>query len=83
MSDPTRTCVGCGARAPQRALVRFAAVGGSLRAGRTLPGRGAYTCRSQSCFEAAARRRAFARALRTSVDLRAGADADYTEALHG
>jgi hypothetical protein len=36
--------------------------------GRTLPGRGAWLCRgSLACFDAAARRNAFERALRTKV----------------
>ena len=48
---PIRTCVGCGVRAPQSDLVRFAAVGGVLTPGRILAGRGAYTCRRVECFE--------------------------------
>ena len=83
MSEPVRTCVGCRRRAPQRSLVRFAAIDGRLAAGRALPGRGAYTCRSRACFDAALRRRAFARALRTRIDARALDGADYTEALDG
>jgi predicted RNA-binding protein YlxR (DUF448 family) len=47
--------------------VRFATVDGRLTAGRTLPGRGVYTCRRLSCFERALARRAFARALRRTV----------------
>jgi predicted RNA-binding protein YlxR (DUF448 family) len=47
--------------------VRFAAVDGVLTPGRTLPGRGAYTCRSLACFEQALERRAFRRTLRTDV----------------
>ena len=42
--------------------------GGGLAAGRTLPGRGAWLCAgSPACIEAAGRRKAFDRALRTSV----------------
>ena len=42
--------------------------GGGLAAGRTLPGRGAWLCAgSPACIEAAARRKAFERALRTTV----------------
>jgi predicted RNA-binding protein YlxR (DUF448 family) len=62
-----RTCAGCGRRAPQRELVRFAARGGELVAGRREPGRGAYTCRSLACFERAAARGMFARILRQPV----------------
>ncbi len=42
--------------------------GGGLAASRTLPGRGAWLCAgSPACIEAAERRKAFERALRTSV----------------
>jgi len=42
---------------------------GGLAVGRDLPGRGAWLCAgSLSCLEVAARRRAFDRALRTTVD---------------
>ncbi len=62
-----RTCAGCGRKAPQHQLLRFAAVGARLAAGRTLPGRGVYTCRRLVCFERAQERRAFSRVLRTTV----------------
>jgi predicted RNA-binding protein YlxR (DUF448 family) len=62
-----RRCVGCGRRAPQRDLRRFAARDGVLVAGRNEPGRGAYTCRSLDCFERAAERGMFARVLRQQV----------------
>jgi predicted RNA-binding protein YlxR (DUF448 family) len=48
-------------------LIRFAAVDGRLVPGRTLPGRGVYTCRRLACFERAATQRAFSRVLRTTV----------------
>jgi hypothetical protein len=64
---PTRTCAGCGRKAPQTDLIRFAALEGSLAAGRRLPGRGVYTCRRLACFERAAARRAFNRVLRQTV----------------
>jgi uncharacterized protein len=71
VSAPTRTCVGCGRKAPQQELVRFAAPTGVLEldAGRRLPGRGAYTCKRPSCFERAESRRAFARTLRRTVTI--------------
>jgi uncharacterized protein len=62
-----RRCVGCGRRAPQRELVRFVARDGVLVAGRTEPGRGAYTCRSLACFERAAVRGMFGRVLKKQV----------------
>jgi uncharacterized protein len=64
---PIRTCAGCGRRAPQPELVRFAAVNGRLVPGRTLPGRGVYTCKRLACFERALSRRAFNRVLRRTV----------------
>lgn len=43
-----------------------AAKDGTIRAGRAVPGRGAWVC-SPECFEAAVRRGALARALRREV----------------
>ena len=81
MSEPTRTCIGCGRKAPQRELVRFAAPEGVLVAdeARSLPGRGAYTCRRPSCFERAAARRAFARTLHRTVTVPPGLKAAVEE----
>src|SRR5436309_3557848 len=53
MAEPIRTCVGCGRKAPQRELLRFAARNGVLTPGSTLPGPGAYTCRRLACLERA------------------------------
>jgi predicted RNA-binding protein YlxR (DUF448 family) len=64
---PERTCAGCGRKAPQAELIRFAAPEGRLEAGRELPGRGVYTCARLACFERAAAARAFNRVLRRSV----------------
>ena len=64
---PERTCAGCGRKAPQPELVRFAAREGLLVSGRLEPGRGAYTCRRLACFERAVSRRAFSRVLRQNV----------------
>jgi uncharacterized protein len=66
-ASPIRSCAGCGRKAPQPELVRFASVGGELRAGRSLPGRGVYTCRRLLCFERALARRGFNRVLRANV----------------
>jgi predicted RNA-binding protein YlxR (DUF448 family) len=69
MSEPERTCVGCGRKAPQHELVRFAAPDGMLRMDRArrLPGRGAYAHERLSCFERAVANRAFSRTLRRNV----------------
>jgi predicted RNA-binding protein YlxR (DUF448 family) len=68
-AGPTRSCAGCGRRAPQSEHLRFAAVDGVLAPGRTLPGRGAYTCRRLQCFERAQARRAFNRVLKQTVQV--------------
>ena len=67
MTDPIRSCIGCGRKAPQGELLRFVAKDGVLAAGVGEPGRGAYTCRRLSCFERAVARRAFNRTLRRNV----------------
>ncbi len=67
MTLPTRTCAGCGRKAPQPELLRFSAQEGRLVPGRQLPGRGAYTCRRLACFERAVASRGFNRVLRQNV----------------
>ena len=72
MTEPVRTCVGCGRKAPQAELLRFVVKDGTLAYGQKEPGRGAYTCRRLACFERAVARRAFARVLRQSVRVEIG-----------
>ena len=79
VSAPERTCAGCGRKAPQPELVRFAAREGRLVAGRTAPGRGAYTCRRLACFERAVARRAFNRVLNQTVIVDSALSRLYTE----
>ena len=67
MSDPIRTCAGCGRKAPQDELLRFVARDGTLVHSQQGPGRGVYTCPRLACFERAAERRAFNRTLRQTV----------------
>ena len=76
---PTRSCAGCGRRAPKAELVRFVARGGELAPGAKEPGRGVYTCRRLQCFERAASRRAFARTLRRNVRVEPALAGLYTE----
>jgi predicted RNA-binding protein YlxR (DUF448 family) len=78
VSEPVRTCAGCGRKAPQSELRRFVAKDGLLTPGRTEPGRGVYTCRRLACFERAAEKRAFARVLRRPVHVRSSLSALYT-----
>jgi predicted RNA-binding protein YlxR (DUF448 family) len=54
-----------------------------LVAGRTAPGRGAYTCRAVACFERAAERRQFSRVLKLSVQIDPELRRLYTEELDG
>jgi len=67
VTEPIRSCVGCGRKAAQSELLRFVAKDGRLVPGSTEPGRGAYTCRRLTCFERAISRRAFNRTLRQTV----------------
>ena len=83
MSEPVRRCVGCGRRAPQRELQRFAARDGVLVEGGKAPGRGAYTCRRLPCFERAQAERGFARALRQSIRVDPELARLYTEEANG
>ena len=82
MSEPIRTCTGCGRKAPQSELLRFVAQDGALAPGARLPGRGAYTCRRLLCFERAVSRRGFNRALRRTVSVEPALSRLYTD-THG
>ena len=64
-----RTCIGCRARRAPSELTRIVRLAdGSLQIGRTLPGRGAWLCRSSAeCLELAARQGGFARAFRSPI----------------
>ena len=75
-----RTCAGCGRKAAQAELVRFAERDGALVPGRE-PGRGAYTCRRLACFERAVSRHAFARVLRRKVTIDPALSRLYTHPL--
>ena len=82
MTEPLRTCAGCGRKRSKSELVRFVVKAGLLTPGRSEPGRGVYTCRRLACFERAAGNRAFARVLRRPVRVEPSLAALYTEA-HG
>ena len=71
---PVRTCVGCRKRVPVTELLRVVARDGALVPDprRRLPGRGASLHPTPECLHAAERRRAFARALRSSAPVEAG-----------
>jgi predicted RNA-binding protein YlxR (DUF448 family) len=78
VTEPIRSCVGCGRRAPQSELLRFVARDGRLLPGSNEPGRGAYTCRRLACFERAVARRAFNRTLRQTVQVEQKLTSLYT-----
>jgi predicted RNA-binding protein YlxR (DUF448 family) len=78
VTEPIRSCIGCGRKAPQHEFLRFVAKGGKLVAGAGEPGRGAYTCRRLSCFERAVSRRAFNRTLRRTVRIEPELTSLYT-----
>lgn len=59
--------MGCGRKSSKEELFRFVAQDGSLTLGASEPGRGAYTCRRLACFERAASKKAFNRALKETV----------------
>jgi predicted RNA-binding protein YlxR (DUF448 family) len=81
---PIRSCSGCGRKAPQPELLRFAAVNGELVPGRALSGRGVYTCRRLQCFERALAARGFNRVLRQSVTVDPSLSRLYTRPdIHG
>ena len=77
MTGPIRTCAGCGRKAPQVQLYRFAERAGVLVAAEREEGRGVYTCKRLSCFERATERRAFNRTLRRTVRVDPGLTALY------
>jgi predicted RNA-binding protein YlxR (DUF448 family) len=79
VTPPERTCAGCGRKAPQPELIRFAAHAGALVPGRTVPGRGAYTCPRLACFERAVDRRAFNRILKRTLVVDPALSRLYTE----
>ena len=70
-TGPVRTCIGCRARDRSADLLRIVAVDGVLHPDprHRLPGRGAWLHPNLGCLDAAERRRAFGRALRSSDHL--------------
>jgi hypothetical protein len=66
---PVRSCVGCGARAPQDALIRMTWHEGALRPDgvERAGGRGGYLHRRAACWQAFVVRRGSIRSLRAPV----------------
>ena len=68
--EPARTCVACREESGKQVLTRFVRLpGGGVAVDRTgrAPGRGAYLHTSPACIEAARKRKALDRALKTPV----------------
>jgi predicted RNA-binding protein YlxR (DUF448 family) len=64
---PERRCIGCRRRGPKESFIRIARLPSGdvvVDSDGRMPGRGAYICRSAECLGKAAKRKAFARALR-------------------
>jgi uncharacterized protein len=78
VTEPIRSCIGCGRKGPQHEFLRFVAKNGVLVPGNWEPGRGAYTCRRLSCFERAVSRRAFNRSLRQTIRVEPELSSLYT-----
>lgn len=71
-SDPQRSCLGCREVRSKNELLRFVLdPEGTLfpDIARKLPGRGAYTCFSRSCLEAALKRKQFNRSFKGDIKL--------------
>jgi predicted RNA-binding protein YlxR (DUF448 family) len=67
--EAVRTCLGCRQRAPRSSLLRIVARDGraAVDAAARLPGRGAWVHPDPGCIDAAVKRKAFGRALRTAI----------------
>ena len=80
--EPARTCLGCRSRDDRSTLLRVVAREGQVvpDSSASLPGRGAWVHPTVSCVEAAVKRRAFGRALRSGSGL--GADAVLAHVAH-
>lgn len=66
--EPIRSCVACRRRTPRGGLLRVTVRDGAPVVDDARPvGRSAYVCPTMECFDAAAGRRAFPRALRRGV----------------
>jgi predicted RNA-binding protein YlxR (DUF448 family) len=73
-AQPERTCIGCGLKARQTALVRLVRVEGQVAVDRMRRGgRGAWLHPEEACLEKAVRRKAFGRAFRGPAAVDPGA----------
>ena len=67
---PGRTCIGCNRKRPKRELLRVVRhKDGTVTVDEsgTGNGRGAYLCRNVSCFDAAVKRKGFARTFKAAI----------------
>lgn len=77
MSFPIRSCIACRKRENWNDLLRLVLVGDQVRPDvhNNLPGRGAWL--HSKCFELALQRRSFARAFKSSVEVKVEAVEEY------
>lgn len=70
MSNPTRTCIGCGFKATKNELVRLVFSKEDrivFQNNSNIPGRGAYLHKTENCLNGAIKRKVFARCFRKHV----------------
>ena len=61
----TRTCAGCGKKAPKGELIRIGKTDSGIALGDT--GRGAYLCKSKDCLQKAIKKKRLSSVLRCAV----------------
>ena len=83
-AHPVRTCAGCGAKKPQREMLRIASQDGAIPVVDVqfkAAGRGAYLCRSRVCMERALQRRGLERTLKLKTSVPAAMRSELEQAL--
>ena len=83
-THPVRTCAGCGAKKPQREMLRIASTDGAapvVDVQFKAAGRGAYLCRKQDCMERALQRRGLERTLKLKTSVPAAMRSEIERAL--
>ncbi len=83
-AHPVRTCAGCGAKKPQREMLRIASKDGLapvVDVQFKAAGRGAYLCRNRACMERALQRRGLERTLKLKTSVPAAMRSELEQAL--
>ncbi len=68
---PYRRCIGCMESRPQSELMRIVSLGKEIAidVDGTLPGRGAYLCKTKECLEKAIKKRSFQRVFKGEISI--------------